>query len=408
MVKKALYAGLWLLILTGPTASHASDSEGFRVFWKNGFRIESSDKEFRLRIGGRIMNDWAFFLRQDDEVKATVGDLEDGTEFRRARFYMSGTIYGRVIFESEIDFTESEQGGVETKDLYIGLKKLPIIGTLKVGHFKEPFSLEALMCSKYITFMERSLADVFAPGRNVGIMTGGPIFAKRMTWHIGFFRETDNAGFGKGDQGGYAGTFRLTGLPYKKEDNLLHLGFAYRYSSPDDDVVDFDARPESHLAENFVNTGDIPADRLSSIGAETALVAGPFSVQGEYMHAFIIAPSDFTYKSIYGYYIYVSWFLTGENRPYKSSSGKFGRVRPRKNFLGNTKGAGAWEVAVRYSHLDLDDEEGRLHGGILNDFSTGINWYLNAHTRVMLNYVFADLEDVGNTSIFQMRFQVDF
>jgi phosphate-selective porin OprO/OprP len=69
-------------------------------------------------------------------------------------------------------------------------------------------------------------------------------------------------------------------------------------------------------------------------------------------------------------------------------------------------GLGAWEVGVRYSQVDLNDSI--VSGGELDDITIGLNWHLNPNVRVMLNYVRADLDDVGDADIFQTRFQVDF
>ena len=64
-------------------------------------------------------------------------------------------------------------------------------------------------------------------------------------------------------------------------------------------------------------------------------------------------------------------------------------------------------IAVRLpSHIDLDDEG--VSGGELGDWTLALNWYLNPFTRLMFNYIRADLEDAGDTNIFQARFQVDF
>jgi phosphate-selective porin OprO/OprP len=127
-------------------------------------------------------------------------------------------------------------------------------------------------------------------------------------------------------------------------------------------------------------------------------------LQGEYTRALVRASAgrdpDFD-----GFYVYGSYFLTGEHRAYTPRSGAFGRVKPKRDFDGKG-GLGAWEVGVRYSHLDLDDAE--LRGGKMSALTAGLNWYMNPNTRVMLNYVFADLERVGETNIFQTRLQVDF
>jgi len=47
-------------------------------------------------------------------------------------------------------------------------------------------------------------------------------------------------------------------------------------------------------------------------------------------------------------------------------------------------------------------------GGTLDDFTVGLNWHLNPNVRMMLNYVRANLDDVGDSNIFQSRFQIDF
>ncbi|MDK1030695.1 MAG: hypothetical protein QGD94_01675 [Planctomycetia bacterium] len=73
----------------------------FRVFWKEGLRLESGNGQFKMKIGGRIMNDWAWMRAERDVRKAVVagtpiGVLEDGTEFRRVRLYIAGTMYGNI------------------------------------------------------------------------------------------------------------------------------------------------------------------------------------------------------------------------------------------------------------------------------------------------------------------------
>jgi phosphate-selective porin OprO/OprP len=47
-------------------------------------------------------------------------------------------------------------------------------------------------------------------------------------------------------------------------------------------------------------------------------------------------------------------------------------------------------------------------GGEQQDITLGVNWYLNPVTRVMLNNVFANIKDVGNVNVFEVRFQIDF
>lgn len=381
--------------------------ETFRAYWKEGLRFETLDKKFKMQIGGRIMNDWTWWNDDDpSEVETFLEEsLEDGSEFRRARLFVSGQLYERLKFKAQYDFAG---GDAEFKDVYMELTKLGILGNLRVGHFKEPFSLEELTSSKYIQFLERGLPNAFAPSRNVGLMFHDHEFDGRMTWAIGMFRDADGFGESANEGGGeYNLTLRVTGLPWyeNKGRQLLHLGLGYTHRSPHEDTVRFRQRPEVHLSPRFVNTGHLAADAEDRLGAEAAVVFGPLSFQGEYMFSAVDAleTEDPTFS---GYYIQGSYFLTGENRKYKTSSGAFDRVKPKRNFIPGKSGPGAWEVALRYSRIDLNDEE--INGGQLDDVTLGLTWHLNPNTRVMWNYVLADLERVDNVQAFTMRFQLDF
>ena len=50
-------------------------------------------------------------------------------------------------------------GKLQLKDAYITITKIPGIGNLQFGHFKEPIGLELLTSSKYISIMERGLTN---------------------------------------------------------------------------------------------------------------------------------------------------------------------------------------------------------------------------------------------------------
>ena len=381
-----------------------TDSKTLRPYWKDGLRLDSNDGSVELKIGGRIQNDWAYFVEDGDLERRRGVDFDDGTEFRRARLYISGTIYDDLEFVAQYDFAG---GDADFKDVYMGLKNVPYVGRVRVGQFKEPFSLEELTSSNYITFMERSLVNTFAPSRNVGVMAMNTMLDKRMTWAVGVFRQTDDFGNGSGGRD-YNVTGRLTGLPWYEEDGrkLLHVGLAYTHQNYDDDEFRIRSRPESHLAPNLVDTGTFPAEYGDLIGTEAALVYGPFSLQAEYVHSFIEGRTHFVGDSTFcAASVQASYFLTGEHRPYSTSSAAFDRVRPKENFTPDG-GSGAWELAARYSYLDLND--GPVRGGRLDDFTLGVNWYLNPNARVMWNYVFANPSEGGDANMFQWRFQLAF
>ena len=154
----------------------------------------------------------------------------------------------------------------------------------------------------------------------------------------------------------------------------------------------------------FVFTPLLETSSYDLVGLEVAAVAGPFSVQSEYMKSYVdSAPSGD--PSFSGFYVMGSFFLTGENRRYSRSKGAFDRVRPHNSFM-DDGGIGAWEIAARYSQLDLND--GLVRGGEMKNFTFGVNWYVNPYSRIMWNYVRAEVADTGAADIVQMRFKIDF
>lgn len=383
-----------------PSKDRTQDNNSLRPYWKDGVRLETPDKRVSLKIGGRIQADW-MWIKEDSAVRDAIGDQTSGSEFRRARLYMSGDLYGHLTFKSQFDFAG---GSTALKDVFIGLKALPGIGNLKAGHYKEPYSLEELTSSNYHTFIERSLTNVFSPSRNTGLTIYNSQFDQRLTWAAGVFRDTDSGGTSLGN--GVGSSFRLTGLPVVSEqkDRLLHLGVSYNLRRPSDGSVRWRQRPELHLTDRYLDTAAFPADRFQLLALEGAVVSGPFSVQSEYTYS--AARSQLAGDPAFGgFYIYASVFLTGESRNYKASSAAFDRVRPKQNFAPG-EGPGAWEMALRYSTLDLTDR--MIRGGRLSNVTAAVNWYLNPVARLMFNYVLGDLHEVGDTHAVVTRLQLNF
>ncbi len=311
---------------------------------------------------------------------------------------------GSVAYKLQFDFAG---GDADLKDAYVAVPGIPVLGTVKAGHYKEPFGLEFLTSSKYITFLERSLTQPFTGGRNAGISLSNATKEHRFRWTAGFFRISDDFGNTSpisDDQ--FDAVARLTGTPYYEDGGrkVGHIGAAGRWVDPIGGTFSMDFAPESHLAPDFVRVEMDSVNRALQAGGELALVLGSFSFQGEAMLS--RAGRESGDRTNTAFYVMGSYFLTGENRAYDLEDGTFGRVSPNNNFHPNKKGAGAWEVTVRLSQVTTD--EALVVPGELRDLTLGLNWHLNPATRIMFNYVRGDLEEVGTTSIFQTRLQVDF
>lgn len=198
----------------------------------------------------QLQADTAFF-DQDANNIATVGEIPDGAFFRRSRIGIFGELYETVEYRLEYDFANPARP--QFLDNWIALTNIPVVNNVVVGHYFEPFSLERYSPNRFITFMERSLADTFAPQRNMGMMVYGNLFEKRLTYALGAFRSgSDVYGNDVSFNSGYVGTAHATYLAWYEEvgkDNLklLHLGGSYSYRAMGDDPVNYSTRPSVRM-----------------------------------------------------------------------------------------------------------------------------------------------------------------
>ncbi len=377
-----------------------NDEKELLIKIDNGLKISTYDGSANFSVGGRMMIDTAYY--SDD--KQPIGD---GTEFRRARIEFNGKMYEVWSYQLDVEFGGGSADAKEVFLSYDGFTNKRI----KIGQNKAPFSLEELTSSKHTTFMENALPNVFAIGRRVGILYES--YQENWTFAAGFFGESfDNDVSKEGDESwGLSG--RTTFTPVSEDTKVLHFGASLNYFDQEDNSeVRFRSRPESHVTDTrYLDTGKIKdVEKQYSYGLEFAAVLGPFSFQTEYINTHLerkIGGADDL--DFFGYYMYGSWFITGESRAYKSKSGKFDRVKPLNEF-------GAIELALRYSMVDLTN--GSVTGGETDQYTFGLNWYIKPNIKIMGNYVRVDNdinadEDGGvigddDPNIWQMRFQLDF
>jgi phosphate-selective porin OprO and OprP len=390
-----------------------------------GVRFETENKDYSLHIGGRFQFD-SVWWHEDPILRAPtqIGELQDGVFFRRVRLQMDGRFQEVFEYNLEYAFENVQQLEVGLDEFWVGITKVPGIGSIRVGHLKVPQGLEGDMVSssKAMTFMERaSYTDAFYNNFAPGIWFGNNFCDERTTYASMFYRTergTNGTDFGDGE---YAATGRLTALPVYENDGrcLVHIGVSSTWrgaEKPGNEVtgaktVRLSARPELRDAQgDFGNNAGLPGDtgRLVDTGALTSAdifvqgaeflsIMGPFSLQAEWAFANVenvVVGANRQMRGFNGGYMQAAYFLTGENRLYDKRFGRLGTLydRPNTSFWAVRDedgcwnlGRGAWEVAVRYSYLNLND--GPIDGGVMQGWTVGLNWYLNTNAKVQFEYV---------------------
>lgn len=345
------------------------------------------------------------YIRQDDVSEQQVGDLGefDGGEIRGVRFGAIGTlnfkkpwIYSIFAVTTAFDkgFDSDQDDDLQIFDYRVDV---PIPGgmTLSVGRQKEPISMEKMMSLVFEPMQERSsVSDALLPARNVGVMLSGTALKQRMTWAGGVFNDSIDSGDSL-SEGSSQLIGRLTWLPFVSgdESNLLHLGFGARHSNAKEGIRAATG-PEFNNAPLFVDTDFFEADDLLLHDLEISWRKGPLWIAGEYLWVDVDAPASGD-PSFSGYHVTGSWALSGEMRPYNKKSGLFGSLPVSRAV--NQGGWGAWEVALRWSDLDLSD--GTVDGGEMETLSLGVNWWPRPTASMSVNYRAISLDRFGDKGV---------
>ncbi|MEI7459754.1 MAG: porin [Pirellula sp.] len=389
----------------------------------------------------------AVAFNQSDASREAYGRVEGGADFRRARLSAKGAVSDRMDYFMQFDF--GFLGRPTFTDVWTDFKNVGPLGTVRVGQWKQPFSLEVVSSFRYTTFMERSsMFQAFTPFRHLGVGFYNNSDDLNWTWAASYFRTgQDQFGGSLSTDGGNGGAGRITHLLWHcgpKGEDYLHVGMGYFLNAPPNERVRFRSIPEIFVGEfvvpagspigttgsaapdvangtpAFVDTGIINrASLVQTVGLESLWVRGPISLQSEAMGCFVDTSTRGN-AFLNGAYSQVGWFLTGEHRPYDRKAGAIDRVIPFHSVSKSGGGWGAWELAARWSYLDVTDRQ--IQGGVMQNMTTGLNWYVNPNCKCVFNYIhsWADSRPLRNgvilsddfihsqTDAFGMRCQLDF
>lgn len=395
--------------------------------WKKSKEKPKESGPFKptLKVFGRMhidAIDWPTstdgigFLANPDPTDSNFGDdPENRVLFRRLRIGVGGELTETVFYKLEMEFANPNDP--EFKDAYMGVQELPYLQTVILGNQKRPLGLDALNSSRYNIFMERPLViqAVNPDERRFGLAAYGVNDDETMTWTNGVYmtEQMSQTGSINGDPnvGNVSINNRVTWLPWYDEASggrgFLHLGLANMWANNDAsnpppsnaNQARFSSRPELRSVSRWIDTGRIAtANWWDSFGYEAWFNAGSFSMVSEAYATWVDrGAGDMVYFP--GWYVYASYILTGEHHAIERDSATIARLKPFENFFlvpsrkCRGTGWGAWEVAARYSMLDLTDDD--ITGGHQQDVTLCLNWYWNPNTRITLNYVAGWVDQFG-------------
>src|SRR5205085_5638634 len=224
----------------------------------------------------------------------------------RARLSGKGNITDHTNYMFQFDIGTGGIGRPTITDIWVEETGLPWLGTVRIGQWKQPFSLEVVSSFRYTTFMERSLLfQTFTPFRHIGIGAYNHADDLMGTWAASYLRTgQDQFGDSLSTRGGNGFTGRITRLAWYDEEagrSYLHLGADYYLNVPPNHSTVFRSIPEIFVGQNandgvgtagfavpgafdgtpfFANTGNVTnVNNVGTYDFEALWVYGPLSLQ---------------------------------------------------------------------------------------------------------------------------------
>jgi phosphate-selective porin OprO/OprP len=369
-----------------------------------GFKLESADSNFVLRVGGYAQADGRFYLHD------TANNGVDTFLMRRVRPILEGTLYKDFDFRIMTDFGNGAAQTALLQDAYVEWHHWQWL-KLRAGKFKPPTGLEWLESDTDLLFIERGLPTDLVPQRDVGIQLSGSILDGVISYAGGVFNGVVDGGIGDLDTTDAKDVAaRVFFLPFKETDVSFLKGFGFgaggtigheESTSTTTNLPTY--KSVGQLTIFSYNKAVAPNGQELRYDPQAYYYVGPLGLLAEYnvseqeVHAGAI--KDNIQNS--AWQVVGGFFLTGEEQKFRGSPySPSGAVNPRHPFELGSGGWGAFELVARYGDLRFDPDAFNRNptaGGArfanpiasvqeAREWGVGLNWYLNRNIKLSLDY----------------------
>jgi len=359
----------------------------------NSPRFCTADGFNCVGITGRLHFDVGGYNYTPNSAATVPQDLQDGVNARRARIGIVGKFARDWTYALIGEFGGSQDGSGTINNAFVSYRGFKNT-SIDLGYMKVMYSLEQATSSNNITFMERSSAQVLS----ADLGAGGQRAAVGVTtydkwWWAGAYLTGPERAYDHSLRVPYSAVGRLVITPINTDVATFLFGGDVLYLAEvggPPGVNDLRMRERIELridptrvldTHNMSNVDDVRV-----LSAEVGGAIGPFHAQGEYFDYSISRLRGSSDLHFQGGYVQAGYILTGEKRKYYQHDAAFGGVKPSHPFFWDAAGGiGAWEIAARYSYMDLNDN--LVFGGKQENIVVGLNWYLNDNMRLMFNWI---------------------
>ena len=389
------------------------------------FYIKSADGQFQIQPYGYVQTDYRSYSGD--------GAPADTFAVRRGRFGFQGNYGDHYQFGILIDAAAT--AGATVRDIYLNAKYNNAF-QLQGGQFKEPFAQELVAGVTNIDFVERGLQSLLYPSaasayRSPGVTIHGDINGGAFQYWAGAF---NGKGFSVTNTTSVPEAVgRVRFYPWRsKKDSVLH-GFAFGGSiafSKTRGLSNEQSAPMNMTDAAYAWFPQFPVNGdVWRYEGEFTYLKGPWGFRDEY----VIAQYDRTGVGteqlgglgfanlpnirFQGWNSSVTYLLTRETRPENGTPRVKHPVFGPTTEAGGARGLGAWELGFRYSGIQ-GNEPGVFFNNIFtpqlvptfnmhtDQFTVGLNWYLNYWVRFQTNVNVDRLKDPSTIGAIRQNYVV--
>lgn len=384
-------------------------ASGARIEWKGSPRTVEGDRAFKVK--GRIQADANYVSAPDGLSDRGLGF---SNEFRRIRLGGEGELGSGFGYKLELELSDNS---VDLVDTFLTYRSGPWL--LAIGNHNQFQSLDELISDTAGSVMERAaFTDAFNFERRLGLSAQfkrGALLAQAgvFTDDVGALANDSDGAEGGDENNSFSLDGRLVYAP-KWGAAQWHFGASAHWRKLgriDETPLRYRQRPFAHSTNSrLIGTRALRVEREFSHGLELGMVSGRWHAAAE-THWLRPARLDGPSPRFWGGYAELGYYLTDDSRPYEN--GIFTTAKPKAPM--GKGGIGAWQINLRYDHLDLDSRD--IRGGTQDAYIAALIWTPIQYLRFNLNYGYLDyggavaLPD-GRTDygvhVFGSRFELDF